>query len=345
MSSPHPAVTLKQIAEAAGVSLACVSYALRHHGKIPAATRDHVHATAKRLGYRPNPRVASLMAHIRRGHAEPRGERIAFLWVHTTRAQSRRIAFLRQSFLGARLRAEQMGFGLEEFWTSDPGMTDQRLEEILRARGIVGVVLSPIATGESGLTLKWDWRHFAAAVIGNVTWTPELHHAGHHHYLAMRMALLELAKLGRTNPVALIDAKTSERAKHAWEAAFLTFGGDARAAADRVRLVRDPADHDLAGWVGQHRPDVLIVSETSILAAPGLAAIIRQQRIPVITLYWSKATPKGIGGIDQGYDRIAGHAVDLVLAQLNSNEFGAPDLPRIMLFPGRWIPPSLPRRG
>lgn len=342
---PHPAVTLKQIAEAAGVSLACVSYALRGHGKIPAATRTRVRAVAERLGYRPNPRVASLMAHIRRGHAQPRGERIAFVWVHTTRTQAQRVPFLRQSCLGARRRASQMGFGLEEFWPNDPGMNAPRLAEILRARGIVGVVLSPITTGESALTLDWDWRHFAAAVIGSVTWTPELHHAGHHHYLGMRLALGELAKLGRTRPVALIEAKTSERAKHAWEAAFLTFSGDVRKTADRVRRVADPADPALAGWVEARRPDVLIVSETTLLGAPGLAALLKRKQIPVVTLYWSKSTPREIGGVDQCYDRIAAHAVDLVVSQLNSNEFGVPDLPRILLLPGRWVPPRLPRAG
>ena len=62
----------------------------------------------------------------------------------------------------------------------------------------------------------------------------------------------------------------------------------------------------------------------------------------MVTLYWSRTTPRGVGGVDPGYDRIAAHAVDLVVAQLHSNEFGVPDLPRIMLFPGRWVPPRLP---
>jgi hypothetical protein len=56
----------------------------------------------------------------------------------------------------------------------------------------------------------------------------------------------------------------------------------------------------------------------------------------VVTLYWNAAAPE-IGGVDQCYDRIAAHAVDLVIAQINSNETGVPDLPRMMLFPGRWV--------
>jgi LacI family transcriptional regulator len=187
---PEPAfVTLKQIAARAKQSVATVSYALRGHPKIPEATRERVRAVADALGYRPNPRVASLMAHIRGAQARPHAERIGFIWVHTTRRIAARDPFLRLVFNGARRRAEQAGFALEEFWTNDPGMTDRRLQEILRARGIVGVVLSPVTTAESSLAFEWDWGCFAPAVIGNVTWTPELHHAGHHHYFGMRMAL------------------------------------------------------------------------------------------------------------------------------------------------------------
>ena len=214
-------VTLKEIAAKARLSLSAVSYALRHHSKIPAATQQRVAEVARSLGYRPNPRVASLMAHIRGSQARAHQERIAFVWVHTGRTEARVDPFLKKVFAGAQERAAQTGFSIEEFWTDDAGMTDQRLEQILRARGIVGVVLSPVTTTEAAVTLDWDWRHFSAAVIGNVSWTPELHHAGHHHFLAMRLALRELEKCGCRRPAGIIDTETNERAKRAWEAAFL----------------------------------------------------------------------------------------------------------------------------
>jgi hypothetical protein len=78
------------------------------------------------------------------------------------------------------------------------------------------------------------------------------------------------------------------------------------------------------------------------LDLPGISEVVKKLRLPRVTLYWSKETPRGIGGIDQCQDRVAGHAVDLVAAQLNANETGAPDLPRIMLFPGRWVLPGAP---
>ena len=339
-----PVVTLKDVAAHAGLSLATVSYALRQHPKIPVETRELVAIAARELGYRPNPRVASLMAHIRGAQSRAHQERLAFVWVHTSRAEARQNLFLKMVFAGARERAAQMGFALEEFWTSDPGMTDQRLEQILRARGIVGVVLSPVTTAEATVTLGWDWRQFAPAVIGNVTWAPELHHAGHHHFLAMRLALLELAKLGCKRPVALIEATVHERNKHAYTASFLAHHPQAVSARGMVRVVTRGDTADLGPWLRAARPDALIVSHTDLLDLRGVSEAVKKMRVPRVTLYWSKETPRGIGGIDQCQDRVAGHAVDLVAAQLNANETGAPDLPRMMLFPGRWVAPAVDRK-
>ncbi|HEU4460281.1 MAG TPA: LacI family DNA-binding transcriptional regulator [Methylibium sp.] len=47
-------MTLKQVAEAAGVSLATVSYCLNDSGSVGQQTRQRVKAIAEKLGYRPN---------------------------------------------------------------------------------------------------------------------------------------------------------------------------------------------------------------------------------------------------------------------------------------------------
>ena len=111
--NPLPFVTTTQIAARAGVSRTTVSFALRNNPKIPKKTADLVRAIAQQLGYRPNPRVAAVMAHIRRARAVPAGERIAFVWVHTSRAESARDLFLQRVFLGAKARAEALGYSLE----------------------------------------------------------------------------------------------------------------------------------------------------------------------------------------------------------------------------------------
>lgn len=335
-------MTLKQIARRAGVSRATVSYALRNDPKIPPETRERIQAVARELGYRPNPRVAELLAQIRRGRRHPVGERLAFVWVHTSRSEARRSIFLRGVIEGARERARQSGYELEEFWTTDPGMTDRRLQQVILARGITGVLLSPVMHAETTVTLGWDWSRFAAAVVGNVTWEPELHHAGHHHFLGMRTCLLELARRGCRRPAALIDPETNERAKRAWQGAFSAHHPLPTEAAQLWRLQRE-ASPDPTSWLRRAQADAVIVSGTEIIRGSGVYEYCSARKVPVLTLRWEEETWP-VGGIDPCYPRIAAHAVDLVTSQLTLNEAGPPDLPRIMLFAGRWIPPPVAAR-
>lgn len=54
------AVTLREVAEAAGVSTAAVSQALNNTGTLSEATRERIKSTAQKLGYVPNQQAASL---------------------------------------------------------------------------------------------------------------------------------------------------------------------------------------------------------------------------------------------------------------------------------------------
>ncbi len=338
----HLPPSLKDVARRSGFSAATVSYALRGDTRIPATTRAAVIRAAKELGYRHNRRVASVMSFIRQSRSRRYGERIAFVWVHTSPNEVERDTYLRNLYAGARQRAAVLGFGVDAFWTSAPGMNEERLQRIILARGIRGVILSPVKTDEVSVTLQWDWSAFAAAVIGNTSWTPELHHSGHHHYLAVRMALQELRGMGLERPAALLEPKSHLRTKHAWQGSFLTHHPRAPRAARWIRI-HDPDQAEASvRWLEELDADTLIVSELSLLNTPGLWDVVHRRHLAVITLYWNAQVPPGIGGIDQCDDRVAAHAVDLVAAQLNSNELGAPEFPRMMLFPGRWVAPVPP---
>lgn len=83
--------------------------------------------------------------HIRNSRPVAAGERIAFVWVHT-RGPSEKDPFLQRVFLGAKARAETLGYGLEQFWTGERrGMTDRRLSQVMKSRGIV----DPAVTGHA----------------------------------------------------------------------------------------------------------------------------------------------------------------------------------------------------
>lgn len=330
-------ITLQQIAKAADCGLATVSYALRNDQRIHPDTRQRIRAIARDLGYRPNPRFSALMSHIRQSRPVAAGERIAFVWVRTPRAESAADPFLQRVFRGARQRAETLGFRLEQFWTDEPRMSDRRLSDVIKARGIQGLLLSPVMH-EADVALDFEWEHFASAVIGSARWNPELHHAGHHHYLSMGMALEKLAQSGCRRPLAIIQGEVNERARRAWQAAFLVYHPTPEAAAQLLLVGWPRSARQLARRLKDARPDALIVSEESLLdelttRCPGFRAPL------TVTLHWTSSRA-AVGGVDQSYDLIAANAVDLVAAQLNTNELGVPALPRMLLFPGRWVDPA-----
>lgn len=334
-SKPAKVITLKEVAARSGLSLATVSYALRGHAKIPPETRRQVTMVADALGYRPNPRIASLMAHIRRARGPSAGERIAFVWVHTPREETRHDPFLQEVVAGARQRAEQLGYHIEEFWTEQTGMTDHRLSTILKSRGITGVVFSPVMH-EVTVTLNFDWSAFACAVIGHARWNPELHHAGHHHYHAMHATLEELRKAGYRRPAVILNPEANERGRRAWQAAFLAFHPLPRQA-PALLLPDLPADATaLRQWLARQRPDVLILHRSRMIRQ--IEAWLPASGAPQLcALHWSEDLGD-MPGIDQRFDLVAANAVDLVVSQLIANETGVPEVPRVTLFPGQWIP-------
>lgn len=335
---PLAVITLQQIARAADCSLATVSYALRDDPRIRPKTRTSVQKVAAQLGYRPNPRFSALMSHIRNSRPVAAGERIAFVWVHTSRSESAKDPFLQRVFLGAKARAEALGYGLEQFWTAERGMTDRRLSQVIKSRGIVGILLSPVMH-ETDVTLDLEWSCFAPAVIGNARWSPELHHAGHHHYLAMRMALERLAAAGSRRPMAILETEVNERARRAREAAFAVFHPTRKEATELLWIGWPDDPRVAARRLKASRPDAVVVSAHAVVEKLRGQEHAAVAELPIINLHWLPTAPE-IGGVDQSYDMVAANAVDLVVSQLNSHELGVPTSPRMLLFPGRWVDPE-----
>jgi LacI family transcriptional regulator len=328
--------TLRQIAKSAGVSVSTISYALRHDPKIPAATALRINRIADRLGYRPNPAISALMAHIKAARKPKSKERIAFVWIDH-RPGGPNEPFDRQCIEGARSRAEEAGYEIDEFHLTDPGMSAARLNGILRARGISGVVFSGCET-RTEVNLHLDWNSFSCAVIGNARWNPELHRAGHYHFMGMRRIMLELSIRGYTRPAVLLQSNVDDRANRTWEGAFLAFHPNPPQARRFLLRINEPikAGSPAEKWLYEVQPDALIVTHAEDIKAAQVAS--RKAGIEmgfvVGSLDWK---PPGVAGIDPGHSMIAANAVDLVLGQIHRNERGIPAYPKELLFDGHWV--------
>ncbi len=325
---------MQVVADQAGISLATVSYALRNHPSIPPATCKRIQAVARKLGYRPNPLISTLMSHLRTTRATEYFETLAYITSHSANDVWHHKPIYRDFYAGAQARADEQGFKLEEFWLQAPGMTPDRMNQVLRARGIRGILIAPLPQPRSQLSL--DWSRFSAATIGWSLAYPALHRAVCHHYHAIRQALKQLSHLGYRRIGLAVKSAFDERVDNNWQAGFAVYQQSVRKA-NRIPILfmGDSNQHLFAQWFMQHHPDA-VIAETQVL--DWLRAI--GQRVPKDVGFAGlevSAMPRGTAAIDQHIRVMAAAAVDLIVGQLHCNECGIPPIPKIVMIETTWV--------
>lgn len=160
MSGGAPRVGIKDVAEAAGVSITTVSHALSGKGRLPVATRDRVARIARELGYRPHPAARSLAIGrtglIATVVSAPGGASIAFTEIDYYVAlmnAATRVALARgYSLVVAPSTAGAETWDrlpLDGVIVIDPADDDETLP-VLRSRGVAMVFVGRDPNGEPG---------------------------------------------------------------------------------------------------------------------------------------------------------------------------------------------------
>src|SRR5690606_17548665 len=134
-------VTMADLAREVGLSRNAVSLALRADPSIPEATRQRVRAAADRMGYRVNPTIAQLMSELRKSGVRRARHTLALCNAFPEKQAFRTHPTLPTYVAGCRRRAAQQGYGIVEFWLHVPGLDGDRLNRILHARGIRGLII------------------------------------------------------------------------------------------------------------------------------------------------------------------------------------------------------------
>ena len=327
-------VSLAKIAAAAGVSRMTASRALRGRREVAAETRKAVEAAAGRLGWKPNPEVGRLMGALRATTVNPATQTLAVVWPDATRQLIAARTTLRLLREGIRMRAEALGFGLDEFFLGSDGLTVPRLNRVLGARGIEGLIVAPVsfrAHGHAGI----EWRRFSSVVIGAGFVGPSLNRVHNHHYLGMREAMRELRHSGFRRIGLMIDPVTSSRLDQVMESAFfLHHPLGVPGAIPLLYRLDDWKEKRFASWTRTQKPDVVICE----LPAPDWVRGVRgAEKLSYCTFNWLPEHPDTTG-INQRFDAIGGAAVDAVAAQFSRGDHGIPDFPKTILTMPQWIP-------
>lgn len=330
-----PVVTIQKIASYLGVSKGTVSLALRNHTRISAETRARVRAAAEHLGYRPNPVVAAWMAHRRRANPDQQGASMAFLNLWPDLEEWNRSPWFTRFVNGARQRALDLGFGFEEYWLAEPGMTAKRMSGILKARGIQGIIVGSLT--ENGTSPALDWENFAAVAQSHSLTEPELSRSVCDYSHAMALTLSELCARGYRRIGYASPATVEERTQGLNIGAYLRYqnGVPVECRVPVLDWTNGSIDH-LNQWLKTCLPDALVSHDLFLLERIRQLGYHVPDDIGVAVLCLHPDSPWELAGIDQGLERCGEVAVDLLTSRLHSNELGPPSRPIIAQSRGTW---------
>lgn len=333
-------VTMKTIAAQAGVTQATVSMSLANNPRIPPSTRERIQAIAKRLGYHPNPYISTLMRIRRQGKALKERPVLALVCGQRTMDGWRNhpAATIRQMREGAFERATFRGFRAQEFWLHRDGMSNERFSEMLRARGIQGLLLSPLAEGDPTPAIRWDY--FSAVTLSvpqpNLTVTTVCND----HYFSALQVVRECHARGYRRPGLVLRRLHQHRFQGRWEAGVIMgerMMPDVHAAAPLY--IEEPDAAPLVRWLKKEKPDVIITP--SLDTVPDMIAAVEHAgwRVPDdigFALLACPAPDSPVSGIFQNGRLIGALAVDTLISLIERHEHGLPEQATTLMVEGQW---------
>lgn len=337
------APSVRQVAEACGCSTATVSRALAGSALVRPERVKRIQRVAKKLGYVRNPLVGSVMAQLRgRERGRLKGN-LAMIHVQTA-GQRELLPFQREMFEGARRRAAELGFSLELFALGTEGLGAQALARILRARGVVGLVMIHFRQPADLAAFPWD--QFAVVEIDYSLRELVLDTVMLDHHMTLTVALDRLAELGYKRGGLFLERLKDGRIRHKWAGAFLAFQ-DATGTFGRVPIFRfEQIEEDkFMRWFEKHRPDVLIGHQDRALGWLEGRGVKVPRDVGYLSLNW-RERGRACAGLDLVPNSQGAAAVETVVSHVIGSRRGLPVEPRSVMIAGRWVKgPTLREQG
>lgn len=344
--TPSPRrISVREIAKAANVSKSTVGYVLQNRTRVSPATRARVLQVARKLGYVPNASMATAQA-AWMSAVRSAGNKgllpIAWLNSHGERDSWSKYLFNTPYIEGARARALELGFRIEEIWTREPGLTMRRLAQVLTNRGIEGVI-APLDARH----LRLDWSRLAAVAIGSSLLAPMLHQVDLDLYYNLHLALRTLKRLGyRRIGICLVDKSDSYTHQAIGARAALEFS--LASPQNRVPPLffsrsAPPSPSWAAAkrksreWLKKHRPEVIVCLSDWMVECVEAEGFRVPDEIGVVHLCTDDDVSDWAGIC--GHRRQVGQAaVELVTSMIQRRDFGVPEFPRHIQIRGTWSP-------
>lgn len=340
MSSPLP-VTQRDVAQACGLHASTVCLALKNSPSIPLKTRLRIQTIAAELGYHPN--VAARNLALLRTEKKPATGTLPLAWINQEprRDHWRVDAEARVYFEGARRRAEDLGYHLEEIWTQEPGMNVSRVVQILHARGINGVLFPAHRSFDFSLLCS-GWNEFAMVGFNDHRLGEWVDIVCPDYYKNTDIALRRLRHLGFERLGLVLTPQFDAASNGLTHSCFLRHQSEI-APGDRVPVCclsdSQAGIADAFGeWLREHRPDAVLCREGALIPWAHAAG----HEPSWVQLHGLVGDFDG--GIDAAAPEVAAMAVECVVEKMRRFELGPREATRLHIVKGVWQEGRLMRR-
>lgn len=327
-------ITQKDIALALGVDKSTVSLALRNHATIPRPTRERVKAMAEKLGYRPDPALATLARHRWAGH--PTGHDSAFAYLVDSRMANH--SSHARFFSACQERASERGYRLHQFDLAGyPAM--ESAKRVLYHRGIRGLLIPQLAHSP-GPSIEQFPATESTIVCLDRGWIEVPYHVVMPDIFAeTRLVWRNAVRRGyRRIGGAILSHQPPAVDDCARLGASLASQHEWLAPADRIPLLLSPPEDraSFLRWMETHRPEIVIgfvnrVYRWLIEAGWRVPEDVAFAGLIVVTT----ESPELAGCISQ-QDAIGRSGVDALIAAIGENEWGVPTQQRKLLLQPIW---------
>jgi len=332
-------MSVRRIAELAGISIGTVSLALHNSPRISDVTKRLVRRIAKKIDYHPNAKITELMAQLRSTRTGSTASCFGVISFHASPKPWEKSPHHARIYKGMTERASELGYRLEPIWLRSPGMTNRRFKSILDARGIEGIL--SFGGHDEQITFPVEFDHFVIVTVGLTVRTP-LHRVVPHFYNDTRAALEKFHALGYRRPGLVVGMRDEVCSANSYSSAYLGWCAQRLGASGSIPVLQiESVDASLLQWYQRHRPDSLYFVQGGDSALNDFKALLKGAGIQVPGDLGLAVGCQIIDGTEfsgmQQNQRLMGHwAIELLVSRVLNRDLGIPATPRCLMVESSW---------
>lgn len=324
-----------------------VSRALRDDPRLPEKTRTRIKKIAQKMGYERRSIVSTVMGQMARSRHVEHATPLLFLadFILKPDAEGKWSDpdhWQHQVIRGAYTKAKQLGFRLEVMSYVDGGVSSKRLNDIIEARGIQGVLINN-GYIELGLTehakLELNWDRLAAVTLGAAFSSPRKIPLVQSDVVASFQTIFNKIKERGYRRVGMIYHSVGSRLFNNLGPTNLCYFQRDLPKRDQIPML-DFANglnkEMIEEWYRQYQPEVIIGPYMQVyyhLLEIGLRV---PEDVGFVTSV-TKNTKENISGIFQDKGWLSAAAVEIVVGNLINENFGLSPMSSRTLVPTVWV--------